>query len=274
VKFDKIRLVGTTNVDLPILEEAGSSIFVFKGADGLGPPPITVNIARTVLDAGVFQSKKAALRQPIIRIGLNPAWNYGQSPEELRTVLYGLLTPRGGGLVKMQLMYQDQVVAVAQGHISSMEPSIFTKDPEVQVTLECDHPYLLAPEDLRQQAHKTVVGGWTVIDVENPGTAPSGFLINLVLRANVGNQLVFSDHPSGRRVDIVGLNWVANDRFTMDTREGTRGVYRNGALILNNMSLASEWLTTYGGLTQFSINTPAFDWVDYGVLHKPAYWGV
>jgi hypothetical protein len=282
VKMDMLRFIGASTVDFPILGADPSGPFVLKGADGLGPPPVTVRMGKTVFEQAMYQGKSAALRQVVVVVGLQPNWDEGQTAEDLRETLYGLLTPRYGQLVKCQIMNDGNVQAFCQGQVSKLEPAIFTKDPAVQITLDCDYGYLLALNNVIQQPVQRTVGGIRAFDVENEGTAPAGFKMGVTLMANVGNTLVLKDdNPSGMKFQVDGINWVAGDRFVIDTRPGSRGVWRGpggGALqsVLNNMNAAvSEWLYLYGGDNTLTLNTTAFDWdllVDF--RHQPAYWGV
>lgn len=282
MKMSMLRLVGANNVDLPILGADPSGPFVLKGAEGLGPPEITVKMARTVLEKALYQGKSAALRQIIALVGLQPNWDEGQTAEELRKQLYSLLTPRYGQMVRAEILNDGIVQGYAQGQISKMEPAIFTKDPAVQITLDCDYAYLLGPSTVSQQPVQRTVGGIRAFDVVNDGDAPAGFVAGFILRANVGTSLVLKDEdPLGQRLQIDGINWLAGDRFVVDTRAGSRGVYRGaqGAPIstcLSNLNGAvSEWLQLYGGNNTLTLNTTAFDWdPGYNFYHQPAYWGV
>ena len=282
MKMDSLRFVGATNVDFPILGADPSGPFVLKGADGLGPPEVNVRLAKTVLEKAIYQGKTAALRQITVVVGMQPDWDIGQTAEELRTQLYSLLTPRYGEMVRAEIVSDGAVKAFAQGHISKMEPVIFSKDPAVQIVLDCDYAYLLAPATVDQQPVQRDVGGIRAFDVVNNGTAPSGFKAGFTLMANVGNSLILSDEdPRGQKVQIDGINWLAGDRFVVDTRPGTRGVWRGpggGALVsvLNNLNAGvSEWMTLYGGQNTLLLNTTAFDWDPvFNFRHQPAYWGV
>lgn len=298
MKMDLLRFIGAQTVDFPIMGADPSGPFVLKGADGLGPTDITVRMARTVLEKAVYQGKSAGLRQPIAVVGLQPNWDEGQTAEELRTILYSLLTPRYGQMVRMEIVYQGVVQAYAQGHISKMEPAIFTADPAVQITMDCDYPYFLSPFTIKQQPVQRAVGavaddpatatvdetdpGIRGFDVINEGTAPAGFIAGFTLMANVGTSLILSDEdPRGQKVQIDGINWLAGDRFVVDTRAGTRGVWRGaggGALVsvLNNLNAGvSEWIQLYGGDNTLLLNTTAFDWdPEYDFTHQPAFWGV
>lgn len=277
-----LRFVGATNVDFPLIGADPSGPFVLKSVEGLGPPEVNVRIARTVLEKGVYQGKRAALRQIVALVGLQPNWDVGQTAEELRTELYSLLTPRYGALVRAEIWFGGAVQAYAQGQVSKMEAALFTKDPAVQITLDCDFPYLLAPNGIIQEPAQRTVSGIRAFDIDNPGTAPTGFQMGVILRANVGNTLTLSDeNPLGQKMQIEGINWVSGDRFVIDTRAGQRGVWRGpggGALVsvLNNMNAGiSEWLQLYGGDNTLLLNTTAFDWDPaYKFAHQPSYWGV
>lgn len=282
MKMDLLRFVGATNVDFPILGADPSGPFVLKGAEGLGPPEINVRLAKTVLEKALYQGKSAALRQITVVVGLQPNWDEGQTAEELRTVLYSLLTPRYGNMVRAEVVSEGVVKAYAQGHISKLEPVLFSKDPAVQIVLDCDYAYLLAPNTVVQQPVQSTVGGIRAFDIENDGTAPAGFKADFVLMANVGNSLILSDEdPRGQKVQIDGINWLAGDRFVVDTRPGSRGVWRGPGgtalvSVLNNLNAAvSEWMYLYPGDNRLLINTTAFDWgPEFQFRHQPAYWGV
>ena len=282
MKMNMLRLIGASTVDLPLLGAEESGPFVLKSAEGLGPPEVNVRLARTVLEKAVFQGKTANLRQIIALVGLQPDWNVGQTAEELRTELYSLLTPRYGQMVRAEVVYDGVVQGYAQGHVSKLEVALFSKDPAVQVTLDCDYGYLLSPTLKVQQPVLGTINGSRTFLVENDGTAPSGFIMGVTLPQGGGTSLVLSDEdPRGQKLQIDGISWGAGDRFVVDTRPGSRGVWRGtgtGALtsVLNNLnSSVSEWITLYGGDNRLILNVPDLTWLSgYDFTHQPAYWGV
>lgn len=295
--MDLLRFIGAQSVDFPIMGADPSGPFVLKGAEGLGPPEINVRLARTVLEKALYQGKSASLRQITVVVGLQPNWDVGQTAQDLRTTLYSLLTPKYGQMVRVEIVHEDVVQAFAQGQVAKMEPALFTKDPAVQIVIDCDYAYLLHPNTIVQEPVQSTVGavaddpatpaneysaGIRAFDVVNDGTAPSGFLAGFVLMSNIGTSLVLADdNPLGMRIQIDGINWLAGDRFVVDTRPGSRGIWRGpggGALVsaLNNMNASvSEWLYLYGGNNKLTLNTASFDWdPEYKFQHQPAYWGV
>lgn len=281
MKFNKIRLLGVTNVDLPIVGADPSGPYVLKSADGLGPPNRALFRSKTTQEGGVRQGSRAEDRQATMLVGLQPDWDTGQTAEELRSELYGLLTPPFGLPVGMQLMLGDTVVGVAQGDISAMETAIFSSDPAVQIVLDCDYPYFLTPSIHYQTPFKELVSGKMAFDVENDGTAPAGFWMKIVLQsAPTGGNLVISDaSATGQSMTIKGP-WAAGDIFEIDTRAGQRGVWRDpsGAAgrtsKLNDFTASSPWIQLHKGDNRLFANVTAFDWEGSGFGHTPAYWGV
>lgn len=282
MKFTKLRLVGATTVDLPLFGEDALGPYVLKNSDGLGPPDIVVSIGATQQEGGIYQGKKAANRQAVMLIGLQPEWDIGQTSADLRTELYGLLTPRFGKLIQMEVWNDTTLIAKAEGHFSKFEAAIFSKDPAVQLTLDCTHPYLQSPNLLFQVPNEGVASGKTWFEVQNAGTAPSGFMMSLNITTGFTGALTINDDggPTGEKLTVTRA-WSAGDKFTLDTRPGSRGVWRTPSgtsaaqSILNDLDGdTSTWLQLYGGLNKLWINNLNFDWVAPGFGHTPAYWGV
>lgn len=280
MRFTKLRLVGSVNVDLPIVGVESDSPFILKGVDGLGPPERVVKTGGSVAEGGTRQGTRAANRQVVALIGLQPGWEFGQTAADLRETLYGLLTPPFGAPVQVQIMDGDTVVAVARGDVSRCETPLFVKDPVVQVTIDCDYPYLLAPATISQAPAKTVSGSQTAIDILNDGTAPAGFYMAITLGAAQAGALRISENSaSGRFMNILGP-WGSGDKLIVDTRDGARKILRDPAgsgpqvSVLGNMTSGSTWLQLHGGKNRLLINSTSFTYSDYLFAHTPAYWGV
>jgi hypothetical protein len=282
MKMDLLRFIGTSSVDFPILGADPSGPFVLRGVDGLGPPQVNVRMGKTVLRKALYQGKSPVLRQIVAVVGLQPNWDEGQTAEELRTILYGLLTPRYNQMLRIEIVSSGAVQAFAQGQVSNMEAALFTDKPAVQITIDCDDAYLLHPSELTVQPAHALTSGKQQFTVSNPGTADSGFKAGFTLMANAGDPILLADSdPRGQKFQVSGINWLAGDRFVIDTREGSRGVWRGaggGSLVsvLNQMDASvSEWMQLYGGDNVLQLNTTAFDWdPPFKFKFTPAYWGV
>lgn len=279
MKWNKLRLVGASNVDLPVLGVDPSGPFILKGVDGLDPPNRDVGYAKMVAEGSVRQAKRAQERQVVALVGLQPDWDTGQRAEELREDMYGLLTPHFDQQVKVQIMMDNTVLAEAKGDVSNIDASIFVKDPEVQVTIDCDHAYLFAPAATVLLPTRTVSGANTLLDISNPGTAPSGFSLSFTLQQAVNTLVLAENDPLGRQMTLNGA-FVAGDTIIFDTRFGQRKISRIAAgtntekSILNMLDGNSPWLTLHNGNNQLRLNVNTFDWYGNGFLFTPAWWGV
>ncbi len=284
MKMDTLKLVGRNTVDFPIVGADVSGPFILKGVDGLGPTDITVRLGRTVLEKAVYQGKSATLRQITAVVGLQPDWDAGQTPEELRKVLYGLLTPVAGQMIRAEIWYGGDQQGFAQGNISKMVPVLFSKDPAVQIVIDCDYGYLLAPGtvSVEPDASDFITGG-RQFTIDNDGDAPSGFKAGFILGAapSPNHTLTLFTSDGAQTIEIEGITWASGDKFLVDTRPGSRGVWRGpggGAYVscLNNLNVSvSEWMYIYGGETTLVLDVSDFDWdPTYDFAYQPAYWGV
>lgn len=262
MKFTKIRLIGLETVDLPIIGARPSDPYICKGVDGLGPPQSNVVIVK-----GQFQSRQTEDRELVFRVGLNANYRAGQTVESLRQILYGLLTPDEREDVIIQIMDGDTVVAVTTGYVKNIEPVLFAKEPEVQITIPCAGSYFEHPEELTID-----ITGSGSLEVPNTGTAPTGFFMAIFF---TGPQSfwVLSKGNQKMRFDA---SFTAEDTLWIDTRPGQREItrMRNGVetSLLHTLSANSVWLMLRGGTNTFTGSGTAFEWGS--IKYTPLYWGV
>lgn len=281
MKFDTIRLVGATNVDLPLQGLGPLSPFVLKAADGLGPPEVDVSIGALLQGGGYYQGRRPQNREPVLRIGLQPEWNINQTAEELRSTLYGLLTPKYGALVELHIRKDGVTLARTEGHVKKLEVAAFSKDPEVQVTMACLSPYLKSITGVRQTPPLVVSGGNTLFEIDHIGTAPTGFYAQFQFTAATTGILTISDNgPLGEKLKI-NRTFAINDILTINTTAGARGIWRSTTAnptglvsILGNLVPDSDWIQLHSGINPLKISSPAVVFTSLSTVHTPTYWGV
>lgn len=280
MQFTKIRIVGPTTIDLPKDNLDPTIPYILKDADGLGPPEIDVFMKRTS-SGGKYQSRKANLREIVLRVGLQPNWNIGQTSENLRSSIYKQMTPIDDATTKIQLMNGDVIVAQTEGYIKRVEPALFSKDPEVQITIPCLHWLLQATTDIYETPAKVNTGASSVyFDVVNAGDAPSGFWMGFAFTAPFNSTFQLMKDTSSNKIMSISHNFVTGDRLVIDTRDGSRGVWKipNGSgistSIMDDVSANSPWLQLHSGNNRFIVNDRDWNWYFLGVLHRNAWWGV
>lgn len=279
MQLTKIRAVGLSTVDFPLELADPDGPYVLKGVDGLNP------VAVDILANG---DRRPQPRQIVLLVGLQPAYYTGQTAEQLRTELYGLLTPKGKSLMNLQMMNGSTVLAYVVGQVTKMEVGLFSQDPEVQITVNCVPPtesYLLAPAVVVSAPPiPNPVDGLVTVSVNNPGTAPSGFRIGMQFTSPVAADvgvLISDDQPGGQWMRV-NRAFATGDRVIIDTRPWPyRGIWsvNAGAGIgsavarINEFDADSDWMTFFRGVNNLIINQQ-FTWYDNGIQYTPAYWGV
>src|SRR4051794_8917947 len=104
MKFTKLRMTGLNVLDLPVVEALLTDKYLLKSVDGLGPPEVDVSIAPTLNGPGVYKGRRPQSRQIVALIGLNPDYNDGETASDLRSALYGMLTPGAKDYISVEIM--------------------------------------------------------------------------------------------------------------------------------------------------------------------------
>lgn len=152
--------------------DPSQSPYVVKNIDGLGP--VSANIARTnyvTKDGSIFQNARAGDRNIVITLGLNADYSTTTDPYgELRRSLYPVLGPKSE--VKLVIESTELETVEISGWVESFEPAIFSKDPDVQISIICPDPYFSSQVNV--VATRT---GQGLLTVTNPGNVETGFTL-------------------------------------------------------------------------------------------------
>lgn len=158
--------------------------------DGLGPVKADISTSDYAnIRGALFTGGHTGLRNIVIKVGLNPDWG-SQSMTSLRKLLYGYFMPESP--VHLTFSSDEYPDCGIDGYIESMEPDIFSKSPELQISIICPQPDFVAESST---VINGIVGGdsaATAQEIDNPGTIPSGFTVQLGL--NTGYTTVAESH--------------------------------------------------------------------------------
>jgi hypothetical protein len=269
MRLNEIRLTGLSTISLPIQGADPNAKFVFKGADGLGPSEIDVIVA-----GGKLQKKTPRNKELVFRIGLNPDWAAGQSVGEVRNEVYGLLSmPNNAPMTVTLIIDRAPYTIRIQGHVKKVEPALFSKSPEIFLTIGCMDSYFSGVTSVIQSFNNV-----NVASVNNVGTAPAGMYLTFNL-ASSAEYFSITDQITGERFRV-DYSFLAGDELTIDTRDRTKSVsrYREDGVyvdlsLLHKRTDDSVWLQLHRpGLNTFTIKpNPVSRWQ---VIHTPLFWGV
>jgi hypothetical protein len=277
MKFTGMRIVNGGNIDFPIIGALPSDTYILKSVDGLGPPDNDVSIAMTVDQGGVFQGRRPQNREIVMRVGLNPNYAINQNASDLRETLYALLSPVSPTeSVTVAIMNGATVLMQTPGYPKRIEIVPFSKDPEVQITIPCDTPYFSAqiPTIL---SGATFPSAKTNFTIDNPGSAPTGFQMEVTFTASLSTWQL-NTYPSPTRKMLFEYPVISGDRIQFDTRPGSRFIrHIRGSTTTNiicSLSGDSVWMQLFRGINTLGTSSQAFNWGPGPILFVPRYWGV
>lgn len=146
---------------------------IVRNIDGLGPVKATVNTTPFgSADGESFNGSNVGKRNIVLTLALNPNWAT-QSMASLRQLLYAYFMPKA----KVRLRFFRDTMSMVEivGYVEGFEPNIFSKDPEVQISIICPMPDFV---DVSATVVSGLVGNGSVETAVNyVGTVSTGFVV-------------------------------------------------------------------------------------------------
>lgn len=249
--------------------------YYVKSVTGLEAPNRDIAISSTA-GGGRFQGVTTESREVVALIGLNPDWDNGETPQDLRSQLYPMLTPGYDPRIDIQLVSGDNAFAHEYAYVEKFEASIFDQNPAVQLTFITLNPTFKAfsqtsynPSDLTEVRPNVV----------NPGTAETGFKFAVKFNDDKNGWFIKSaNNPNiGMTFD---KQFHAGDVLSVSTIPGQMYVHWNkhrGKVhnALGILTKDSEWIKLHPGNNVFvaSKKTSAWSWHGKFSFTKH-YWGI
>lgn len=242
-----------------------------KKIDGLGPVKADIQTATYgAINREYLTGKFYGKRNIVLTLGLNPDWAT-QTVEELRQLLYAYFTPTQQVELRFQSTHLPEVNIF--GYVESMDPNIFSADPEIDVSIICPSPNFVATAS-------TVVTGDTVLqttDVTTPinyvGNVPVGY--NLKINRKSG----FTNSLTGQTITIINKSPTittfqsvayvdASYNYQLNTEQGDKFVRKvgiaSGAItnLMYSVALDANWPMISPGENDFLVQAPVanFTW--------------
>lgn len=197
----------TPSLSLDIGAESSVNPIQLRGVDGLGPVAAAITTSPyAAVDAEELTGASVGKRNIVMRFGLNADWATW-TVAELRQELYRYFMPK----VTTRLRFHSSHLPICEisGMVESVEPNIFAKDPEVQVSVLCPNPDFVS---LTESAFEGVVTNGSIITVvEYEGSAPTGFVLDV--RSSTEN-------PSYEGPVLIRVDEVDFELFPLTIDEG------------------------------------------------------
>lgn len=115
-----------------------------RGITGLEPVKATVSTTPfSSIDGESHNGNLVGKRNIVVTVGFNPDWET-QTVDSLRDFLYSYFMPKS----KVALRFFDSIRSPCEieGWVESCSPVLFSKDPEMQISIICPQPYFISSE--------------------------------------------------------------------------------------------------------------------------------
>ena len=242
------------------------SPYVVKNIDGIGPVGASVATTQYVTKNGsIFQSARTGERNIVITLGMNADYSTTIDPYgELRRALYPVLYPQSKVTLVIESTELETVEIV--GWVESFEPTIFTKDPDIRISIICPDPFFVS--QVNTVATST---GTNTITVNNPGNVETGFTLLIDYFTTPSIPLEFKRlGPFPKSMYYRGGMYAQGNPVSLwfDTRQGQKAAkfgwptsieppsYFNPFAEFNGtevLGFIENWLTVYPGENTFKI---------------------
>ncbi len=175
----KVEVFGPVPLILPLGEnESNTDPIQIRDVQGLGPVKANVNTTPFgSFDGESYTGSSVGKRNIVLTLGLNPNWK-DQSITSLRQLLYTYFMPKRS--VTLHFFSDTMSTVKIDGYIEGFEPNMFSKDPEIQVSIICPLP------DFVEITPITATGVVDDIDfgagssaIQYKGTVPTGFVLRI-----------------------------------------------------------------------------------------------
>lgn len=232
--------------------------YQIRDIEGLNP--VRANLVSTGfanMDGEQYQSSRREKRNLILTIGLVPDF-VNTSVSNLRHNLYAFFMPKS--VITMRFFRTDGVPVRISGRVETFDAPIFTRDPQVSISIVCFDPDFLADEIV---VPGTSIQFPTFTPINYEGSVSTGILLELNVTASIDGFTATVIRPGGTGQALTysgGL--IAGDVVTLSTTPGDKFINRlRGSTltsILAGVSPYSTWLDLDSGLNEFGvfISTP------------------
>lgn len=234
--------------------------FQIRNIDGLGPVAATVaSDPYSGFDGEQVTGLSVGKRNIVFTLGFNP--NYSDldldTPAKLRQEAYKYFMPKQKLTFRLTFSHISNPCLI-EGIVETVEPNIFSQDPEMTVSVLCHMPYFVEDDLITITANAltpiTAQSPMTLITYE--GTIPTGFEIVLDVTSGSGGTNDVDFEVISRsfdpdyiyelfRADNVTLTSSVNPKLI--TKDGEKNLLSGSSTNLKAMADSAVWPKLYPG---------------------------
>jgi hypothetical protein len=223
------------------------------------------------MDGENYSGAYVGKRNIVLTFGFNPNYAASQTVESLRAEAYKYFMPKQN--LKLRFT-TDQISSDCEidGIVETVEPTIFSQDPEMQVSILCPMPYFVENTPTVVEGTTVHIGSSAYDTITYAGTAPTGFLLRLYSTGVSLNEEVvvrsysqyggYSEKFSTDGNTSVLVSGSSDIELYLNTNDGAKDFYviDSGTKIskLKYLKTGSLWPKLYTGDNRFRVETTDF----------------
>jgi hypothetical protein len=240
---------------LPLLD--ASAGYAVRDIEGLGPVKATLTSSSNAQNDGAQpQSASRTTRNITAKIGLEPDY-VTNDVQSLRSDLYDYFMTKT--MIVVGVYLDGTLYAVTSGQVESFDNTLFSADPEVDISVICYDPDFYAPAPVVLSGNTSADTNVTTISYD--GSSDAGVLfslnVNTTIAAGAGFS-IYNTQPDGtiQTISVPNLPTLINaDVLAVSTIPGSKSITitRAGTTysLLSYMDPASSWISLTQGDNDF-----------------------
>ena len=249
-----------TGVGLGLPLRSSDSGYFVKGVDGLDPVKAELVYSSFGLIDGVqFQSARRESRNIVVSLGFDPDYA-STSVSDLRRAFYSVMNPKDE--VVFTIVFADFSGALStyriNGYIETIESPVFSKDPELTISIICPDPDFLSSMGTVRSYSTVTSSGTSSPAITYEGTAPTGYAVTMNINRAVTRFDVLHITADGLTNTLTtNYSFASGDKLEISTVPRAKGIWVTRAgvksTILQSTTPESAWSRFTSGVNYFKI---------------------
>lgn len=266
--------VRSDTLQLPLLSAANG--YAVRDIQGLGP--VSAELTSSAIaqrDGAQPQNARRDVRNITMKLGLIPNF-VTTTVDSLRQTLYDYFMPKS--VVGLTFWKDGNIYAITSGTVEDFQNTMFTDDPEADISIICYDPDFYAPDVTSQDLSTVATTDTTTISYS--GNSEAGVIFTLNVDRILSSIDLYNTAPdnSVQHFSMTGCSFVAGDVVIINSIPGQKSV----TLIRDSLSssglsyvdpTAIDWITLQRGDNNFRAYCPGDD-IPYTLAYTVKYGGL
>jgi hypothetical protein len=270
---------GQTFAQLSLNQASLTDGYILQSALGLDVEEVFPQIYGSYY-TDIFHNQAMPPREITLKIRLNPKYDAGETPADLRNNLYKVIAYSRTAGTTLNFMLGTTVVATIDGNVKKLEADIFSSEPSVQMVVRCPYPWFRGPSDISLQGQSGVTVPSPILN-DPYSNAPHGFKMRLQFTGTVSTSFTIQGKYGTTQwpfkiLRASGSPFVSGDSLYFSSEQDDKYLYivHNGitTYLADSIDFNQVWPIMFPGQTRLGFSSSSVSIVE--LTYKPHYWGV